>query len=182
MPTYEKANDAMVELLEQTKRAHHQRLGDVTIGMLVALAPINEDTGEPKGPALKLRGVACLAVTRVVGLKLRTHGLEDAEIVIDGDRWPELSQGERVALLDHELTHLELNCDKHGANRRDDLGRPKLKMRPHDHEFGWFDEVAERHGINSIEVRQARQFQEDWGQLYFDFEQDELALEEDPTH
>jgi hypothetical protein len=52
----------------------------------------------------------------------------------------------------------------------DAVGRPKLLMRKHDHQFGWFDEVAQRHGEASPEVRQARVLMESSGQLYFDFE------------
>jgi hypothetical protein len=52
----------------------------------------------------------------------------------------------------------------------DALDRPKLAMRKHDHQFGWFDEVAQRHGEASPEVRQARVLMEKSGQLYFDFE------------
>jgi hypothetical protein len=68
-------------------------------------------------------------------------------------------------LIDHELTHLA----KKGTIF-DPLDRPKLSMRLHDHQFGWFDQIAKRHGRASIEVKQVRAFFESSGQMYFDFE------------
>lgn len=174
---YEKPSADQLALLQEVMSTYHQqRLGDVTIGLLVAHAECYEDTGEPKGPALLVRGVPALGATKINSLKLRAHGLEDAEIVIDGDRWKDLSRGQRLALIDHELTHLELNTTDSGTVRRDDLDRPRLKMRGHDHEFGWFDEVAERHGAASIEVHQAKRFVADHGQYYFDFGPGELQF------
>lgn len=51
----------------------------------------------------------------------------------------------------------------------DAQGRPALKMRMHDREFGWFDEIARRHREHSIEIRQSTRLVEDVGQLYFGF-------------
>ena len=68
-------------------------------------------------------------------------------------------------MIDHELTHLA----KKGTIF-DPLDRPKLSMRLHDHQFGWFDQIAKRHGRASIEVKQVRAFFESSGQMYFDFE------------
>ncbi len=76
--------------------------------------------------------------------------------------------------MDHELTHLEL-AEKEGAPVLDDGGRPKLKMRLHDYEFGWFTEVAERHKENAIEVQQARALIDGDGQVYFPFLADEMS-------
>lgn len=98
-------------------------------------------------------------------------GVADATIVICRPTWVTLSQRQRDALIDHELTHLERATDKEdGTFQVDAVNRPKLKMRRHDHQFGWFDEVAQRHGEASPEVRQARRLMESSGQLYFDFE------------
>jgi hypothetical protein len=40
----------------------------------------------------------------------------------------------------------------------DDIGRPKLGIRLHDHQVGWFDSIVERHGIHAIEGKQAATF------------------------
>ena len=34
---------------------------------------------------------------------------------------------------------------------RDDLGRPKLTLRAHDLQFGWFNVIVERHGTDRRE-------------------------------
>jgi Putative phage metallopeptidase len=110
-------------------------------------------------------------VVRIPPLKDRALGIADAQIVIDRAGWLALSQRQRDALVDHELTHLTRKIDKEtGEMLVDILDRPKLVMRKHDHQHGWFDEIAQRHGEASPEVRQARRLIESSGQLYFDFE------------
>jgi hypothetical protein len=49
----------------------------------------------------------------------------------------------------------------------DDLGRPKLRMRKHDINFGWFNQVAKRHGSASQERIQARMILDEAGQFYW---------------
>jgi hypothetical protein len=93
-------------------------------------------------------------------------GLADAEITLDADRWKELGRGKRIGLIDHELTHIELVYDDDGL-ALDDNERPKLKLRKHDYEFGWFNEVVERHGNDSLEREQAARLLYNAGQLYF---------------
>jgi hypothetical protein len=62
------------------------------------------------------------------------------------------------AVIDHELRHLMLAKNKRtGEIQRDDEGRPKLRIRPHDFEFGWFARTAELYGEESYEVSQARE-------------------------
>jgi hypothetical protein len=156
MPTFTKPSDDDVRLLAHTMRMHHlplERAG-VRVDLLVAEAKRDEG-GDPVGPALKHRGRACLATVRIVPARDRVQGLADAVITIDGDRWVLLSKPEREAVLDHELTHLDL-VTKAEEVQRDDGDRPKLKMRQHDVEFGWFVEVADRHGKHAQEVQQAR--------------------------
>ena len=120
-------------------------------------------------PALTLHGCPCFAVVRSVPLKERVKGGADAEISIDADRYVRLPDETKDALLDHELYHLELKKDGDQIVQFDDLHRPKLTMRKHDRQFGWFDEMVRRHGQFSIESLQARTMVKETGQLYFDF-------------
>jgi hypothetical protein len=61
-------------------------------------------------------------------------------------------------VIDHELRHLMLAKNKKtGQIQLDDEGRPKLRIRPHDFEFGWFARTAELYGEESYEVSQARE-------------------------
>jgi hypothetical protein len=60
---------------------------------------------------------------------------------------------------------------------RDDAGRPKLKIRKHDHHHGWFDSIVERHGESSPEWRSWEAFEDRRQQLWLPglgVEQDEL--------
>jgi hypothetical protein len=54
-----------------------------------------------------------------------------------------------------------------GEVARDDIGRPLIKLRKHDYEFGWFNIIAARHGIASAEVQQATRIADEMGQYYF---------------
>jgi len=154
MPTYRKASAEVNQIVEEMVEKFHGPLRDagVQIECLFAYA-LTDDNGDSTGPALKLGGYPCNAVVRVLNLKDRTVGRGDAEIVIDGDQWDTWDDEQKRALIDHEIEHLELKTDDDGVIR-DDLGRPKLRLRKHDHQFGWFDSIARRHGAASFEVQQ----------------------------
>jgi hypothetical protein len=167
--TYELAGERIVDAVSAVMREHHPGLRDaeVTIDVLLAHGPRDGD-GDLVGPAIKVRGHRAVGLAKVMSLKDRVAGRADAEIVLDGDEIDEWSEPQLAAIIDHELTHLELKVDDDGAVKRDDTDRPQLRIREHDHEFGWFDEVALRHGKQSYEVRQAEQLltRDDLRQLY----------------
>lgn len=152
MATYRKADDESVELLRDVMVAYHPRLAEagVRVEFLEAFAPRGKN-GEPKGPALKHHGYPALAVVKPTSHKDRVAGEADAILSIDGDRWPELTDARKRALLDHELTHLELVV-REGEIQLDDCHRPKLKTRPHDFEVGILDDVIRRHGADSFDA------------------------------
>lgn len=178
MTSYTKAGDEEKEVLETTINNYHPQIksADVSFCILFVFADTDKD-GMPKGPALKLHGVPALATMKIISLKLRAHGLSDAEILIDGDRWGGLTDRQRVALLDHELNHIEPNY-KDNMLVLDDLNRPKLSIRQHDYNFGWFIDVVQRHGESSVESMQANAFMEESGQLFlgFDIHADSLKI------
>ena len=168
MKAYSRAPD-VDDCIEKIQAAHHESLEGVTVTALFVF------DDESSIQVLKHQGYPAGAVVRITPLKDRSLGMADATIVVDRATWTTLSQRQRDALIDHELTHLEVKTDEEeGAKDRvplyDACGRPKLVMRRHDHQFGWFDEVAQRHGEASPEVRQARVLMESSGQLYFNFE------------
>lgn len=174
---YDKAPQAVAEKAKDLIEKFHFDIGnyDVHIDFIFARSTVGED-GVPEGPALKHGGYAALGLTRILGPKDRLMGRGDCEIVIDGDRWPNLSQEQQDALLDHEMEHIQIKFDKTGAPVMDDLRRPKLKLKKHDHQFGWFDIIAKRHGADSIEVNQFRELCEDEsGQFYLPFLQIDTA-------
>jgi hypothetical protein len=79
-------------------------------------------------------------------------------MMLDGERMDAWTSKRLQAVIDHELRHLMLATNKRtGEIQRDDEGRPKLRLRPHDFEFGWFARTAELYGEESYEVSQARE-------------------------
>lgn len=184
MPHFVKADDETCKLIERVMAEHHRDLDDADVTVQAVMA-------HPKvegGTALKHHGVPAKAKVRIVQQKERALGMADAEVMIDAERWEEMPETDRVALVDHELTHLlvvydqeQIERDENGEPvlrsdgspcykvKRDDGGRPRLRMRHHDYEFGWFTEVAERHGKYSTEVQQAASLMDRHGQVYFAF-------------
>lgn len=152
--TYQPAPADVVAIVKRLTKAHHPHLieNKVKIDVVFAFGPRNED-GEQTGPALMLHGYPCLGVASITKLKERVKGDGDCEIALDGDQWPDLSPRQREALIDHELTHF-LMFETEDGLKRDDLGRPMLKMRMHDFDVGWFHSIAERYGRDSFEVWQ----------------------------
>lgn len=163
MPTiYEPADSDVHSKIYSIATTFHGELVEAGV-TISALFAANED-----GAAVKLNGYPCAAVVKINSYKDRVEGKADATITLDKDEWDGATPDQRTALLDHEITHLELKLDpKTNKVKRDDLGRPKLGMKLHDVQHGWFHSVAHRHGLNSYEVRQARTFADEHGQTYF---------------
>lgn len=154
MAIFEKAKDGVYALVSKILEKYHGELhkAGVTVDVLMA-SPTTNQKGEASGPPLKRNGYAVTAITKIVSLPDRVAGLSDAMLKIDAEQWKAMSDKQRNALIDHELTHLIVKTDKNGATVTDDLDRPKLQMRKHDREIGWFDEVVRRHERESIEYQ-----------------------------
>lgn len=160
MSRYEKAPAEVIQIVERMTERYHPTLRDAGASIVCLMAfPTEDKNGDSTGPALTHQGYPAQAVVKIIGLKERTDGRADAEICIDGENWPTLSDAQKDALIDHELEHLEPKYDKHGLLVRDDLNRPKLKIRKHDHQFGWFDAIVRRHGRAALEFLQFDEFQ-----------------------
>lgn len=164
MKIYSKASTDVVAHIANMQEAHHPDLDGVTVDALFVF-----DDEESSEPVLKHQGYSAAAVVKITSVRDRTLGTADAVMTFDRATWLSLTPAQRDALVDHELQHLQWVTDKEGHPKSDSRGRPKLAMRPHDHQFGWFDEIASRHEEASVEVRQARALLETGRQLYFDF-------------
>lgn len=167
--SYRPAGEDVHAVIERMMKKYHAELwGDPDKGpepvKVDALLAFSDD-----GPAVMLRGRSCYAVVRIVNLRDRCKGMGDAEITIDAESWKDMDHAQRDALIDHELQHLQRARSSKGGLQFDDLGRPKLKMRLHDVEFGWFLCVAERHQDASIERQQATELFAKHKQLLFGF-------------
>ena len=170
MATFQKCESDVEQIVDELLheyQTHRQTVeAEVKVDLIFAFANVDED-GEKKGVALKLHGIRALGITKATSLKDRVMGRGDVEILLDGDWWKTATIEEQRALVDHELTHIEVCVDEHGVIETDDYHRPIVKMRKHDYEFGWFNVIAERHGRSSIERQQAAIIMDGSGQYYW---------------
>lgn len=145
MPTiYSKPDPDTVAFVASVMEDYHDRLSNHGVRVDVLWAESSDDT-----PALKHNGYPAVAMIKVNDVKGRLRGLADATILLDKSTWDATPEPRRVARIDHELTHLEIQFEDQGRPKLDDAGRPKLKLKPHDFQIGVFDQVLARHGADS---------------------------------
>lgn len=142
---YSKPGPDLVVFVANVMEDYHDLLFNHGVRVDVLWAESSDDDA----PSLKHNGYPVHAVTKINDVKARLRGLADATIVIDKDAWDVTPEPRRVARIDHELTHVDVQLDEAGRPKLDDAGRPKLKLRPHDFQVGVFDAVIGRHGADS---------------------------------
>ena len=103
------------------------------------------------GHAITHAGHPVAAKVCIVSCRDHVYTGADAIIEIDAGHWADLTPKQALALIDHELTHLEVQKSDHGVKRWDD-GRAKLGTRPDDWYLTGFAEVIRRHGDDAIEA------------------------------
>lgn len=167
MPTYKRCDPTVAELADEIlcEFDTHEavRVRRVKIDFLFAY-PDWDEYGNPKNAAIKLHGMPALGLCRKISLKDRAKGMGDAEILLDHPYWEKATEQEQRALLDHELHHISVSSNQ---SDNDQLGRPNVKIRKHDVEIGWFKIIAARHGIHSLERKQAALILERDGQFFW---------------
>ena len=164
--TFEMPDDLTTSLVADCLQRWHRPLFDagVKLGVLMARSD------SPEKQALMNAGWPIVAKLRIVSLKDRLVKDYDAELVISFRAWTNLPPSRRVALIDHELSRLELknysyriikDADDQPTGERelccdlDDQGRPKLKIRRGDWCVGeGFQAVIDRHGSDALEYRE----------------------------
>lgn len=167
---YTVCDEDVKKLVKQLAKKYYPDMieGEVSVECIYADAGY-DDQEKPK-PAVKLHGVPCAAVIKKTNVEQRTQGMSDTTIVIDQHVWEKLSEPERLALIDHELYHIDVQRDEGGEVKTDEAGRPVIKLKPHDWELAGFLAIAERHKDAALEVQAMIQFeQSDDGQLVFGF-------------
>jgi hypothetical protein len=168
MPTFGPADTDDQLFLESVRDEFEPDLTTCQVRIKLLFAyPDRLESGEIKGPPLKLHGVPCAAIVSINSLKLRSQGLADATVIVDYSQWVDANEPRRRALIHHELHHLKPKTYPNGIPYLDKFDRPILKMRMHDFQVGWFSIIAEIHGDNSYEVRQARTLTNESGQMVF---------------
>jgi DNA segregation ATPase FtsK/SpoIIIE-like protein len=148
-----------------TMEQFHEPLAALGVNVLCVFAKAEDKKGFPL-PAVKLRGRSCYATIRAVSDEDRAAGMPDAVMTIDHVLWKTLSTERQVALLDHELTHIELAGGESSSG-------VSLAMRKHDWELAGFFDVVKRHGKDAIELVDLIKFgRSEPGQLAFRFIED----------
>jgi rubrerythrin len=160
MPTtFAFAEKPVMSLVRDAIVSWHPNLlvADVRVGVLMA--------NSPDGPAIKHGGYPALATMKVIGHKDRLSKKYEAELTIDAMDWSDLPEECRMALLDHELSHIDLvplsPAKKKLAEERgkpwwkiDYHERPRLRSVKGDWNAGdGFKAACARHGKNAIEFR-----------------------------
>lgn len=164
--TYSECPNTVIAIAKEIIQDHYPDLieADVTVMYLFAR---NES-----GDALKHGGYPAAALVKLNNLRDRVAGLSDATIMIDEDRWKDWNEERRIAILDHELMHLEVRRNDSGAIEYDDCNRPKIRLRKHDFNYGGFNAIVRRHGDSSVEVQSVREVLYTWSQGIFEFAKD----------
>lgn len=163
---YELAGPEVHDLARNILETHHPELkmpDGEHVRLCIMFAFTTDDSPEPP---VKCHGYPAAAVVSVIPYKQRVDKRADAEIILDQKVWLDrLTELQQRALLDHEITHLEIQVDDHGLVKTDDTGRPKLKLKLHDYELGGFRSIAKRYGEDALEVMEAQRFVKDQGDV-----------------
>lgn len=160
---YRKSGGDMSDLVQEVMKVYYTDLLEQNIK--IDLIDAYDSTG---GPAVTVHGLPAAAAIRVLSLKDRIMDRGDVEITFDGYVVDGFTRNEKMALIDHELYHIETKRNKDGQIKYDDIGRVEYKLKPHDREFGWFDAIARRWGKDSQEYQQANKMvnDEDFSRVY----------------
>jgi len=170
--TYSKPDSKELELLKLAIKNWHPDLEEAKAKIaLVMVGPAVNDAGDVTAPAITGQGVAVAARVGLVSPKRRVYMEYDAEIEIDETVWADFDADKRLALLDHELEHVQVRRDRNNAIARDDDLRPKLRLGADDYMLTGFVAVAKRHGGNALEVISLRSLWDEYGQALFPFAQ-----------
>lgn len=189
MPTIlEPAKQEEIKELRHVMMLHHPCLihVELVVGLIFA-----ESIPDKKGntqPAIIVNSYQAYGTAQITPVKWRAAGAPDALVTIDRMAWNSLDENGRWALLDHELTHLQVKADDkdldvliarrnpddnrwdiEGIADSDCLGRPKLAMRKHDWHLGGFADVTRRWGTEALEFRVVKLCEQKNGQLIWDW-------------
>lgn len=146
-------DDPVRDVLKQQLARNHP-----DIGVAVDVLWHTKTDGNGMSMPMMCRGYSAAAKVRVVPVPQRAKGAGDAEITIDRPTWDGLTEQQRAALIDHELQHLEVCVDADGVTKRDCLGRPKVRLVPHDWHLEGFAEVVKRHKDAALEQQSLVRF------------------------
>lgn len=139
----------------------------VNIEFLFAYGERHPETDALVSDAISKHGHRVLGYCRKTNAEERAAGRGDAVIMIDADWWEQADEAAQRGLLDHELHHLDVCTDEEGKVLKDKGSRPRLKLRKHDYEMGFFKLIAERNGKSSPECTYAKLMMDHAGQAFW---------------
>ncbi len=158
MPTtYDLCGDDVTAAANELMKTVHTTLEKVGVELhyRFAHAAVSEATGKPVGPAIKQHGRARTHKVKINSADLRSQGLKDATVTLDGDTWRERTSEEQRAIIDDALESIVVVCDKEtGDFLTDDLGRPKLRIKEADLYTEGYEAVLKRNGQAALEAKQ----------------------------
>jgi hypothetical protein len=99
----------------------------------------------------KSKGKVVFAKIKILGDDLRTTMNKDFILFLNADFWKTLSDPQKLYILDHQLSTIDVTTDKHDDPKTAMDGRPKLKSLPHDIEA--YAAVIKRHGAIMEDVK-----------------------------
>lgn len=132
------------ELVETDPDHVHLKLGQANILFLFRRDPkFRHDRIELGSLSLPIFMGKTSAIAK--WLLVRSFGaIPDFVMILDQTFWDQAPREQRVALIDHELTHGIVARNKHGDERFGDDGRPVWAIKSHDIEE--FDRIVAKHG------------------------------------
>jgi hypothetical protein len=161
--TYNECDANIYKLIDDVMHKYHRSLSDQSVTIHAVFAEKYDGDGLQL-PAIKFHGHDAAAKIQVTSLQDRARGLRDLKLTIDRYSWDRMTETRQIAMLDHELEHVEVKTDDDGIVVRDDLNRPKLRLKIHDWMLAGFASIIARHGEAAVEHREMVRWQEEWGQ------------------
>lgn len=157
-----RADDDAYAMLADLIAEHRTDLADCDVEpRILLLFAASDQAGKP---AMKHRGMRCLGQCKVHSYRDKVEGKPDATITLDAEWWEDAPHRRQLALLHHELSHI----DRYDGVI-DDGGWARLQSRPGDFEFDGFHEVMQIYGDDAPEQRNINGILEVQRQARFDF-------------
>lgn len=162
MNKYNEADKSVYDIFESAMEKYHEELTEVGVKLKIFMLTNYDADGARTGRStMRKNGIHVVARIRVTNAKERVYDQVDAEVTIDGASWEDMDAGLRLALADHELSHLSVVYDEDGKPQIDLYLRPKLSTVPHDAELGIFYGVMKRHGQNALDSQLVKKLESD---------------------
>lgn len=148
---YTNATDDVYAMMDDAIR-HHPHLVENEVKIAIVMIA-GYDKEDMLVPATKEHGAYSPGMVSLVKGKRRVNNQNDVEIFLDQHFVDHSPREKTVALIDHELEHVQMVLDRNGIVSVDETtGRKKLKLKPDDWTLTGFLSVVRRHGDNANEA------------------------------